>query len=197
MIKSFIFDADGTLLDSMGFWTSVVYDLAAASGKQPEDGLIETLTPMSMVEGARYMKARYGLKMPIEQLMEEENKRVLEFYSERVELIDGMKELVELLSRRGFPMVVATATDSRLIDIALRHTGIREHFAAVLSCSDTGIGKDRPDIFLRACELMGTKPDETLVTDDSPIALECAQKAGFPVVYGGILRFDRLSDTGV
>ncbi len=183
MSAGVIFDADGTLLDSMGFWTSTVYDIVAMSGvDEPEPGLIEKLTPMSMYEGAVYMKENYGIKMSVEEMIEEENRRVLEFYTTKVTLRPGMEELTAGLLERGIPMVVASATDRSMIESALAHTGIRSRFGAVLSCSDVGVGKDRPEIFLKACEIMGTKPENTLVVEDNPTAVNTAKNASFRTV---------------
>ena len=175
-----IFDADGTLLDSMGFWAQTVFDIIAFAGvKDPEDGLIELLTPMSMYEGAVYMRDNYAIPMDIDEIMNEENRRVLEFYSTRVELRSGMRELVSNFKAHGIPMTVASATERNMIETALTHTGILGEFEAVLSCSDVGQGKDQPTIFLRACEIMGTKPENTVVIEDSSTAIETARNAGF------------------
>ena len=76
-------------------------------------------------------------------------------------------------------MAVASATERTMIESALEHTGILGRFKGVLSCSDVGKGKDRPDIFLKACDLLGTSPEATLVVDDSPTAIATAKKAGF------------------
>ncbi len=180
MIKGVIFDADGTLLDSMGFWESTVYDIIKMSGaEEHEPGLIEKLTPMSMYEGALYMKERYPIKMSVEEMIAEENGRVLDFYRTKVTLRSGMGELVEELFAKGTPMAVASATEKAMIEAALEHTGILDRFKGVLSCSDVGKGKDQPEIFLKACELINTSPEDTLVVDDSPTAIATAKKAGF------------------
>ena len=185
MIGGVIFDADGTLIDSMGFWTSTVFDIIAMSGIEPEDGLIATLTPMSMIEGAEYMKAHYDIPMTVEEMVERENSLVHTFYKTQVTLRPGVLETVERLAERGIPMVVASATERGMIESALRHTGILGRFRAVLSCSDVGSGKDKPDIFLEACRILGTSPSETLVVEDSPTAVATAKAAGLQTMLIG------------
>lgn len=180
MIRGVIFDADGTLLDSIGFWESTVFDILRISGvtdAPPE--LIETLTPMTMVQGAHYLRESFNVKMAAEEIIETENKRVLSFYRNEVTLIDGMRGLVNELEKAGIPMVVATATERHMIEDALRHTGILGKFKAVLSCEDIGKGKNEPDIFLKALALLETDIGSALVIDDSQVALETASAAGF------------------
>lgn len=184
MINGIIFDADGTLLDSMGFWTSTIYDIALMGGlEEIPDGLIDILNPMSMYEGAVYLRDHYGVKKPIDEMIAEENKRVLEFYTTRVTLLPRMEELTRTLYEAGVPLAVATATDRPLIEQALCCTGLIERFGAIVSCTDVGFGKDSPQVFLRACELIGTRPENTLVVDDSPMAIETAKRACFPTVF--------------
>jgi len=43
---------------------------------------------------------------------------------------------------------------------------------------EVGVEKPDPMIFLRACEALGTKPEETLMVGDHPVADAGAQKAG-------------------
>lgn len=179
MIKGVIFDADGTLLNSMGFWENVVCDLIESLGADPEEGLTRILTPMSMSEGAEYIKRVYNLDITVDEIVERENKIVFDFYSAAVTMKDGAMELLDFLKSKNIPMAIASATDRYLIESALRHLNISDYFERVYSCSEVGEGKTSPKIYLVACSFIGTKPDETLVAEDSLQALTTAKKAGF------------------
>jgi beta-phosphoglucomutase-like phosphatase (HAD superfamily) len=52
----------------------------------------------------------------------------------------------------------------------------------IVSCTDTGIGKEEPDVFIRAHEFLGTPKEETWVFEDSIVALDSATRAGFNTV---------------
>lgn len=179
MIKGVIFDADGTLLDSMGFWDGVVVNLIKSMGVVPDDNLTEILTPMSMLEGAEYIKREYQLDIGVEEIIEKENRIVEEFYSTSVEMREGTLELLQYLKRNNIPAVVASATDRALIENALKHLQIFEYFEKVFSCSEVGEGKSSPKIYLTACDFLGTEPTETLVAEDSLQAVTTAGSAGF------------------
>lgn len=182
MIDGVIFDADGTLLDSMSFWESTVYDMLSQFGVAADDALIKKLAPMSMYEGAVYLKEKYSLGISPEEFIEQENRLVEDFYSKRVMLKDGVRELIEMLADRKTPMTVASATDKYLIENALRHTGLLHYFTKVLSCSDIGEGKSSPAIYYSACSAMNTAPASTAIVEDSPDALCTAKRAGFVTV---------------
>ncbi len=179
MIKGIIFDADGTILDSMKFWDNVVVNLLLSQDVQPEKNLTEILTPMSMAEGAEYVKKRYSLKLSAEEIIEAENRMADEFYSQKVDLKKGAGKFLEFLLQRDIPCVIASATDRHLIESAVKHLNINTCFKRIFSCSDLGEGKSSPKIFLTASEFMGFSPNEVLVAEDSFTALTTAKKAGF------------------
>ncbi len=58
MIRGTIFDLDGVLLDSMGIWEDLGARYLRRLHIPPEPGLNEVLFPMSMEQGAVYLKAR-------------------------------------------------------------------------------------------------------------------------------------------
>lgn len=179
MVKGVIFDADGTLLDSMTFWDAITENLIMSMGIAPSEHLTELLTPMSMREGAEYLCSEYGLNISPEEIIEKENRLIEQFYSFSVEMRDGTLELLSFLKENSIPAVVASATDRYLIESALKHLGILGYFEKVFSCSEIGKGKSSPEIYLAACDYMHTAPNETVVIEDSLQALTTAKKAGF------------------
>lgn len=52
----------------------------------------------------------------------------------------------------------------------------------MFSCSVLGKGKDEPDVFIHACNFLGTKIEETWVFEDSLTAIVTATKIGMPTV---------------
>ena len=106
------------------------------------------------------------------------------FYGTVVTPKAGAKELLSALRERGVRICLASATDRRYLSVALESCGLAEFFTpeTILSCSDIGVGKERPDVFLAAAKVMGTPLSETAVFEDSALALETAKGAGFITV---------------
>ena len=79
-------------------------------------------------------------------------------------------------------MCVATASEIHMVKKILERHGVMEYFEDIISCTKVGAGKDKPDVFLAAAEFLGTPIEQTFVVEDSALAVETAQKAGFPVI---------------
>ena len=76
-------------------------------------------------------------------------------------------------------MCVATATYNSLANSALKRLGLYNNFDFIITCSDAGAGKDKPDIFIQAAKKMKCSPFETAVIEDSLHCIETAVNAGF------------------
>ena len=105
-----------------------------------------------------------------------------ELYATKFGLKDGVREFLDYCFENGIPMCLASATEKLYINTALDRHDMRKYFRAVLSCADIGKGKEEPDIFEEALEVLGTPKEETFIFEDSYVALETAARAGFPTV---------------
>lgn len=178
-IKGIIFDLDGTLLDSMSVWENVDKNFLEENGIVPPPGISDIVKKMTIQDSAMYFKTRFSLEHSCEYIIDRIEEMVSEQYKSVIPLKKGAEETVKKLKAQGFKMCVATATYNRLADSALKRLDIYDCFDFILTCSDAGAGKDKPDIFIQAAEKMGCAPDETAVAEDSLHCIETAAGAGF------------------
>lgn len=179
MIKGAIFDMDGTLLDSMPVWEHASEHYLEQRGIKVKERLSDVLFTMSMQQGAAYVKEKYGLKEDIDTLVEAVNHIVFAAYENDVQPKAGVAAFLERLDEERLPMAVATSTDRRMAEIALRRTGLERYFKAVFTCSEIGKGKREPDIYHAAARCLGTAPEETWVFEDALYAAKTAKAAGY------------------
>ena len=182
MIRGIIFDFDGTLFDSMFIWDTAGETYLRSIGKEPEDDLQKVLKPMSLRQSAEYIREKYQIPLSAKDIMDGVNRTVEDFYFHTVEPKPGVIGFLEELHRRNIKMCIATATDRYQVEAALQRCGMRQFFSEIFTCTEVGIGKDRPDIFRKAMEHLQTNHSTTAVVEDAYHAVYTATQDGFYVV---------------
>ena len=206
-IKGAIFDCDGTLIDSLGFW-EIFYTKVGEHFFGNSDFAVEPDDDHAMRTQnahflAKLMHEKYGVAESAEVLRRWFIDLLVWYYDEVVGPKAGAREFLSYLKQNNVKMMVATASESGDVRRVLQRHGMLEYFDGVISCTEAGAGKDKPDVFFAAEKLLGTPHEQTWVFEDSVLAIETAKKAGFPVVgvYDshtfGQKRARELSDTYV
>ena len=188
-IQGAIFDMDGTLVDSLSFWDCFWSDMGKRYFDDPHfpmdtqhfDTHVRT---MIFSQAISYLHGYLNIPCSAQEFEEFAASYVHRFYSTVAKAKEGAYELLEALQKRGVRVCLASATDRCYLNIALESCGLAEFFTpgTILSCSDIGVGKERPDVFLAAAKAMGTPIEKTAVFEDSALALETAKGAGFVTV---------------
>jgi len=193
--KLFLFDLDGTLLDSMSAWCDADSEFLGRRGFQVTDEYTEFVKRVPMEESAKYTIKKFNLDMTPDQVIAEWQESVAGKYANTIELKSGVKDFINEAKNLGIKMGVATALDHVNADGALKRHGIFGMFECVYTLSDFGGTRDKssPDFYLAACAACGGfASSEVLVFDDVPEALKGADAGGFdtcavfdPVGAGG------------
>ena len=182
MIKGAIFDLDGTLLDSMFIWDTIGEEYLRSLGKEPHEDLKETFMTLTLEEAAEYYREHYGVTLSVKEIVDGVNAMVEQTYRTKVTLKPGISEYLAWLKENGVRMCVATVTDRYLVEETLERLGVRHYFSEIFTCAEVGFGKDKPVIYQKALEHLGTAKDETYVFEDMLFALNTAKTDGFPTV---------------
>ena len=185
MEKKFcIFDMDGTLVDSMGYWRQLGKEYLLWKGirEEPADQVLKELKVMSIPRAAVLFQEMLGLNLTQEELVQEMQALMAVHYQNDVRLKPGVVDYLEKLKDKGCRMCVATATPQKLADVCLKQMGIEPYFESVLSCKVIGVGKDQPDVYLHLADRMGSTPEDTAVFEDVLYAARTARTAGFYTV---------------
>ncbi len=185
-IKGAIFDMDGTLINSLIVWDMLWEDMGkkylGREGFRPTKEDDKAVRTLIAVDALDLIHKNYGIGDSTEELNSFWDEYVTKFYAETVEIKDGVYEFLDELKSRDVKMCLASATDKKLLMVAIEKLGLGKYFSELLSCGDIGKGKEEPDIFLLAKEHLGTTLEETCVFEDSCVAIKTANKAGFKTV---------------
>lgn len=175
-----IFDMDGTLIDSMGFWKNLAGEYLHSQGiKQVPEDIMERIKPMTMSESAALFQREFGLTGNPEAEM---NAMMNAHYRNDIPLKSGVRNYLQRLHHKGVRMCVASATAEHLMESCLVRLGVREYFEFLLSCETVGAGKHSPLVYHESSKWFHAQPTEIAVYEDALYAVQTAKNAGYYVV---------------
>ena len=183
-IRLVIFDCDGVLVDSERLTVGVEARM-----------LTELGWPITVEEVVRKFVGGSDATMlaEIEQHLGPEltaefdrasTEEIVAAFRNRLQPIDGVRELVEGLHTRSMATCVASSGSYRKIQLTLGKTELLPLFEGrIYSSSEVSRGKPWPDLFLHAAAAMGVPPNECVVVEDSINGTRAALAAGM-TCYG-------------
>jgi HAD superfamily hydrolase (TIGR01509 family) len=181
--QAYIFDCDGTLVDSMP-----LHYIAWVEALKQHDAPFEFTEEVFYAHAGikeqdvvKILNAQHGTNIdPVsvdELKMEIFRRRIPE-----VQPVPPVAEFAKSLEGR-FPMAVASGSEEPTVRGCLEATGLIHLFETIITPKLVKHGKPAPDMFLLAAERMGIAPSECLVLEDGNSGLEAAKAAGMQAVF--------------
>ncbi|HRQ88396.1 MAG TPA: HAD family phosphatase [Bacteroidia bacterium] len=180
----YIFDCDGTLVDSMPLhyraWTaSFVHHGAPWQWSEDEfysqAGVPDRVTVMGLNE-------RYGTDLDPDSIHDYK----AEYYARHLHELKPVAAVADLARRyhaEGRKISVASGSHLSLVAPSLEVTGLLPLFDIVVTPVLVERGKPAPDMFLLAAEKMGVPPQDCLVFEDGLPGVEAAKAAGMSWIF--------------
>lgn len=180
MIKAIIFDMDGVLVDSEPFNVEIErrqFELNHLSISEEEHHQYMGVASDVMW---RKIAMRRSLPIEVEALIDQNKTESILFFTEvkDIPIMPGLVDLLENLTRKNYPMAVASSSFPEIIELILERTGLRKYFQVVVSSQEAGKSKPEPDVFLLAAKRLGFNPEDCLVIEDSVNGIKAARAAG-------------------
>lgn len=177
----FIFDMDGSLVDSMWVWTAIDREFLGRHGYRVPENFQKDLGGMSLKEMSYYFKERFSIPLSPEEIQEEWNRMAICKYQHEVDLKPGAETLLAWLRENHIKTGIATSNSRKLVEALLESLGLSGFFHAVITGDEVTKGKPDPEIYLRASRKMGTRPERCLVFEDIVPGLQAGLAAGMQV----------------
>jgi HAD superfamily hydrolase (TIGR01509 family) len=183
MKKTYLFDFDGTLVDSMPIYGAMMLRILDEHGVKYGDDILKIITPLGYVGTAKYYREQMGVRKSEEELIALMHKYAVEEYTYNVPAKKNVIEVLKKLKARGDSLNVLTASPHPALDPCLKRLGIYDLFDNVWSCEDFNTTKSDPEIYKIAAKKMGVPVEEVIFLDDNYNADKTAKSAGM-IVYG-------------
>ena len=181
MKETYLFDFDGTLVDSMPTYVSLMLRILDENGVAYGDDLVKIITPLGFIYTAKYFRDTLGMKMPEDQIIALMRKYATHEYTYNIPAKSNVISVLRALKARGADLNVLTASPHTSLDPCLKRLGIWELFSNVWRCDDFGTNKSDTAIYQLAAEKMGTDVDRVWFLDDNINADKTAKTAGMLV----------------
>ena len=188
-MNTYLFDFDGTLVNSMPTFASVMLRILDEHGIKYESDIVKIITPLGYHGTAEYFRG-LGINKTAEELVSLMNAYALSEYESTIPAKESVIETLLALKERGDSLNVLTASPHAMLDPCLKRLGVWELFDNVWSCDDFNTTKSNPKIYEMAAEKIGVPIEKVLFLDDNYNADKTAKTAGMAVC--GV--YDKSSD---
>ena len=178
MIKAGIFDMDGTLVDSMFMWDSLVLGIFDDYGKVPTQEFVQNFLHYTVEETIQVMRDDFGFEQSADELFSEYAQRVTKFYREDAKLKPGAREILRSMKDAGAKICLATITDRPNVEIVLGKYDLLKYFDHLVTIDSVNCPKSDPKFFQTCFDLLETQADECAFFEDSLRAGQQAKEMG-------------------
>ena len=164
-LKGLIFDLDGVIVFTDQYHYKAWKQMADEKGIYFDQEINNRLRGVSRMD---------SLEIILERYEEEKNdiyKKLLEQMTP-ADVSDEVKETLDELHRRGY--LLSIGSSSRNAKYILERTGIIDKFDAISDGTNIKKSKPDPEVFLKAAEFLGLKPEECGVVEDAYAGIDAA-----------------------
>lgn len=180
MIQTVIFDMDGVIIDTEPVHHYAFCKQFAELGITVSDAEYATFLGSSTRNVFQHLKQQYGLPQEVEALLLRKRELFNKAFDESptLDLLDGVRALIEDLRQNGVQLVLASSASKATIERVFRRFGLAPYFAHVVSGEDFAQSKPDPAIFRHAAAVSETPVNQCLVLEDSANGVAAAKAAG-------------------
>lgn len=181
-VHAVVWDMDGTLLDSEPLHDETMMAVTGRLGYALSAEELEGFLGLGTEECFRRMAARHRFSVDFAGFNAELNRYYAANAAAKVRPRPGARETVLALAERGVPQACASNSDRPIVQANLAVLGVDSALGAAVAGTDVARVKPAPDVFLRACALLGVAPTETVAVEDTPTGIAAARAAGCTTV---------------
>jgi len=179
-MKTYLFDFDGTLVDSMPTYVAMMLRILDENNIPYGDDIVKIITPLGYAGTADYF-IQLGMPLSKEEIMALMHKYALDAYANHIPAKSHVESALKQMKTRGDSLNVLTASPHPMLDPCLKRLGLFDLFDNVWSCDDFNTTKSDPEIYKMAAERLGEKVEDIMFLDDNYNADKTAKSAGMIV----------------
>ncbi|QNK68550.1 HAD family hydrolase [Variovorax sp. PAMC26660] len=182
-VEAFIFDMDGTMIDSMPWHARSWVEFAQRHGvKLDVSEILARTTGRTGTESMRELFERELSDAECQAMVHEKEEIYRELFHDKFAEVAGFTAFAKAAVARGLKIAVGTAGDKHNIEFAMSRLKMDPLPLAIVGGDEGFSGKPTPAIFLEAARRIGIAPERCIVFEDAPFGIEAARRGGMRAV---------------
>jgi HAD superfamily hydrolase (TIGR01509 family) len=183
MIKGIVFDMDGLMFDTERLVVKAWNDAGKQFGYQITEDIVVKTLGLNVENTKQVFLQHFGDDFDFSAIRERRVTYVTEYIENNgMPVKPGLYELLDYLTSRNYQITVATSTERKKAHYYFEKAGIDRYFNEIVCGDMVKRGKPEPDIYLKACEVIGVDPSECFALEDAPLGILSAHRAGLKAV---------------
>lgn len=180
--KCVLFDFDGVIADTEESNARYLGKALAVFGVDITPEEKARLVGMNEIGMLEEILRRAQPPVTVDRLLEERRRQGNTYEDDpALTLIPGVLEFLRRLRAAGKQTALVSSTSSRLILAALNRLRLASLFDVIICGDMVREKKPSPECYQKAMALLGVKPEECVVVEDSPVGIRAGKAAGAPV----------------
>lgn len=181
--KAVIFDMDGVVIDSEGFWAVAEREIFTQLGAILTEEYCRLTQKMTVIEAAGFWFEKYPWGgVSLHDAAQRVISRVVELIKTEDCEIAHIRPFIQHLKLQGFKIGLATNSPELFIPLCLERAGIADLFDAVSSADNEAHCKPHPDVYLTTAKKLNVQPQDCVVIEDSYHGMQAGKSAGMTVI---------------
>ncbi len=182
MIKAFLFDLNGTMIEDMSYhinaWHHIFIKLGAKYTQQQSQAQCYGKNAEIL---ERIFPGRFSHEEK-EKIGDDKEAVYRIEYKPFLKLIPGLHQFLAAAKQQNIKMAIGSAAIKLNVDFVVDNLNIRHFFDAFISGDEVRKSKPDAETYLKCAEALNVKPNECIVFEDVPKGTESAANAGMKAV---------------
>ncbi len=171
---------DGVIVDTEPVHRYAYYKQFAELNIEVTEAMYTSFTGFSTRNTFQTLKEQFQLEQEVEDLIQRKRSIFNNAFDtkEDLELLEGVRALIEDLHQNGIQLIVASSASKVTIDRVFTRFGLHDFFTHIVSGEDFPKSKPHPAIFEHAASLSIAPKENCIVIEDSTNGVKAAKAAG-------------------